>query len=382
MPARPWPGVTDDEVALAGYGLGDHERPRGWLQGPAWPWLRDTCRRRQILPYLQQAVADGARELTDEEQADLRQTVVDELAAALLLERALWRATAILEAEGAAFRVLKGPANAHLDHPHPAQRTFGDLDLLVAAPDLELAKAALEARGYRRAQPERHAGFDARFGKSLTLVDPTGVELDVHRTFLSGPFGHCFDPATLFAAPEWFDLAGRRIPALSRVDRLVHACVSATVSDPRPRLRPARDVVQLLVHDELDADAVPRRAARLGLGIVVARAITLCVGGLQVDGALAGHPLVRWAERYTPGRRELAQWACYGADASSYVRKAWGSLRTVPGVRDRAGYAAAMLRPDPDAVAAPLANRLRRGVTLLPGPLGDRAGRRHRAAPS
>jgi hypothetical protein len=62
MPARPWPGVTDVEVALARYGL-DPDAPDGWLDGEPWPWLRDTARRRQLLPHLWLAVVEGDRSL-------------------------------------------------------------------------------------------------------------------------------------------------------------------------------------------------------------------------------------------------------------------------------------------------------------------------------
>jgi hypothetical protein len=366
MPARPWPGASDLEVQLAAYGIGPETPPAGWLAAPPWADLIGGCRRRQLLPLLARAIADGARVLDTAERADLRQQLADELGASVILERELLHIVHLLEAEGITYRVLKGVANAHLDYPRPAERVFGDLDVLVAADHIELAKAVLEAHGYTRDRAERRAGFDARYEKSLTFVSPAGnAELDLHRTFVSGPLGHCFDPADLLRAPDWFDLAGQRLPALGREDRFVHACVSATISDATPRLRPARDVVQLLVHPDLDVDATVERSSRLGMGLVVARAVDQSVEGLGVTAAVGHHPLLTWAHAYQPSGREEARWACYVGDRRSYVRKAWGALREIDGLGPRAGYALAMLRPDRDAVARPLTTRVKQGVTAL-----------------
>ena len=371
MPAPPWPGVTDEEVRLAAHGLGPTAGPPGWLDAMPWTWLRDTCRDRQILPFLVEALAEGARALQPGEADDLRQLLAEELAAAVILECELLDVARILDDEGVVFRVLKGVANAHLDYASPAQRLFGDLDLLVAAEHLELAKVALEARGYRRERPERHAGFDARYEKGLTLVSPGAIaELDLHRTLVSGPFGLCFDPACLFTPTEHFDLAGHRLPALGREERFVHACVSATISDPVPRLRPARDVVQLLLHPDLDADRAIAVAGRLGLGVVAARGVTQSVDGLALVGEVAEQPIVRWARTYVASRREEARWAAYVGPRSSYVRRAWGSFVELPGVRSRAGYAVGMLRTGRDVTGTPLRTRIRRGVAAVPGRSG------------
>ena len=43
--------------------------------------------------------------------------------------------------------------------------------------------------GGQRDQPPARPGFDRRFGKSFTYLMPGGVEVDVHRTFVMGPFG-------------------------------------------------------------------------------------------------------------------------------------------------------------------------------------------------
>lgn len=65
-----------------------------------------------------------------------------------LLEVADWFA----DVGGIELRVLKGPAVAHLDEVDPALRSFSDLDLLIAAADMDRGIAALQ-RGVRCGGP-------------------------------------------------------------------------------------------------------------------------------------------------------------------------------------------------------------------------------------
>jgi hypothetical protein len=362
---RRWPARSPELVSVAGHGL-PHTAATlpGWLGHADWPVLVDDCRANQLLGLLADAVADGARELDADEHGLLQRAVAAELMVSVALERDLLVIAGVLDHEGVPYRVLKGIANAHLDYPEPALRLYGDVDIAVAPTAMELAKAALEARGFGRVHPERRAGFDARYEKSILLFAPgTGHELDLHRSFISGPFGHCFDPADLFAGAEWFDLGGRPLPALRREERFVHACLSATISDEVPRIRPARDVVQLLLHPDLDLDRALAVAHGWGMGVLVARAITQSLDALGV-GPL-DHPLVPWARAYRPTRAEARRLHCYVGVSSSYVRRALSSMRELPSARDRASYALAMVRPDRDAVDSPITDRLRRATASL-----------------
>ncbi|MBA3621797.1 MAG: hypothetical protein H0W51_05695 [Euzebyales bacterium] len=54
--------------------------------------------------------------------------------------------------------------------------------------------------GYRRSWPQLRPGFDRRFGKGAPLRRDEGWELDLHRTFVMGPFGLTVDLDGLFAS--------------------------------------------------------------------------------------------------------------------------------------------------------------------------------------
>ena len=90
-------------------------------------------------------------------------------------------------------RLLKGPAVAHLDYPDPAWRAFGDIDVLVPSAQYDDAIRALLAVGGRRRSQEVRPGFDRRFGKGACVTLLNGVQVDVHRTLASGPFGLTVD---------------------------------------------------------------------------------------------------------------------------------------------------------------------------------------------
>lgn len=358
------PGATslDLAAAIAGYGIAP-PRPQGWLESADWSDLRLVWQG-QLLPLFAAAVADGARTWRDEESAQLRRALTERFLETIVLEREVLHLTAILEDHAVAYRVMKGTANAHLDYPDPSLRLFGDTDLLVAADDMEVAKVALEARGYQRLKAERRPGYDRSFEKSLTLISPSGLELDLHRTFISGPFGQCFDPIELFEAEERFTVGGRRLAALGREERLIHACLSATLSDPVPRLRPARDVLQMLVHPRLDNDRTVHLAHRWGLAAVLAGGLTHANARL---GAGLDHPLVAWAATMRPSRQDRARLAAYEAGEGAYVRRTLAAMRAVPGLRRRVAFATAFLFPAEDAVTTPVEDRSRRALRALVG---------------
>ncbi len=134
------------------------------------------------------------------------------LATELTLEATLLRVAETFEHAVIPFRVLKGPAVAHLDYPDPALRDFGDIDLLIQPDDLDRTIAVLTEQGFARRFPEPRAGFDRRFTKSVSVVNPGGKELDLHRTLAPGVFGLRVKVAMLWdATPVQFVLGGRTL---------------------------------------------------------------------------------------------------------------------------------------------------------------------------
>ena len=85
--------------------------------------------------------------------AAARESLLAALRTCLLAEETAALACSALFFAGVEVRVLKGVAIAHLDHADPAQRVFGDADLLVRRADYKAALAALAPAGFVRAEP-------------------------------------------------------------------------------------------------------------------------------------------------------------------------------------------------------------------------------------
>jgi len=360
------PTTDATHVAVpAAYGLpGAPSAPAEPLDDPAWTALTDAATRERVTPLLASAVAAGAFPATDRQYGAIVRAHERSMRTCVALERTLGDAATTLEHAGVAYRVVKGPAVAHLDYPNPSLRAFGDIDLLVAAERYDDALTLLTDRGGRRRYPEVRPGFDRRFGKGACLVLADGTEIDVHRTFVAGPFGLTVDLDALFATDEQFTLGGRSLPALCREHRFVHACFHAALGDAAPRLSAQRDVAQLALDDRTDVAGALEAARAWRSDAVVARAVTTTWSRLGLQPT----PLVRWALAHQPDRFQARALRAYSGPGRSYATQTAAGLAAVDGLAGKAAYLRAVLVADRDHVRrhdGGYVRRLRRGWQAL-----------------
>ncbi len=258
------------------------------------------------------------------------------------LEQATLDVVETLGSAGVDLRLLKGPAVAHLDYPDPSWRAFGDVDVLVRSDHYDVAVTTLtNAGGYRRSAEVR-PGFDRRFGKGVCMVLPDGVQVDVHRTLASGPFGLTIDLDELFDGEDTVSFGGESIPVLSREHRLAHACFHAALGDPTPRVVALRDIAQLVLTTDVDIDATRAACTRWRAGLVMAHA----VGAAWKTLDLASTPLSEWATAYSGDRFERRSLAAYLGPDRSYARQMIAAVPAVPGWTAKAAYVRALLFVD------------------------------------
>jgi hypothetical protein len=276
------------------------------LSGDQWRDLSGACFDHGIAGLLADAVHHGEVRLGEPGLTDFRMSIASRLLADLRAEAACAEVTGLLDAHGIRTLVLKGLAVAHLDHDDPSHRATTDVDLLVGCEHMDDAVAVLTSAGYRRDLPERRRGHDSRFAKDVTFHGPAGVEIDLHRTLVAGPFGMAIDLAELRSGTESFTAPGLgRQVALDAGSRLLHACYTVVVGDRSPRLATVRDIA-LLVHkvgDELPA--VVERASRWRAGGILADGISTAMTTLGLDWEV---PLQgvdrrpdRWRRHYPSG---------------------------------------------------------------------------------
>jgi hypothetical protein len=355
--SRPSPrngvGIGDETEpllrAIAAFGLTDTPAlfPEP-LPDDRFETLLSACARHRILGLLGAVAESGALPLAPEQRRELDRLLQAWLGHDLRLERLVLEAHEALSEAGIDHRVLKGVALAHLAYPDPSWRVFGDADLLIAASGFDTAVQLLEVRSAaQREFPELRPGFDARFGKEALLRTESGLELDLHRTFLEGPLGVTIELADLYESPTRFDLAGRALAALPAPQQLIHAAYAAVAGDSVPRLSTLRDVAQIAVELDPDRERVLELAgqwrgrAALAEGLVAAWDVL----------APANRPeLVEWARSYRASPFERLLLASQRGRARAYTRHA-AAVLVVPGVTGRLAYLRAIVWPQPAYLA-------------------------------
>jgi hypothetical protein len=348
-------GIPGSQLAL----------PSEPLDEPAWRHLVDAVREQRICGQLARAVSAGNLPATSAQAEAAYDLGAAAAASCLVIERSLLEVAAVLIGANVPFRVLKGPALAHTIYADPAEREFGDADLLFLPGDLERAVDVLCAAGAHRRNAELRPGFDARFAQGTTLLDARGIELDLHRTLVDGPHGMGLDAAPLFDDVTPFVLAGRRLLGLGPTERLLHACVHAALGSRRPRLVPLRDVAQLVLACDTDIAALRKLAGPAQLEAVVARAVSLAWTTFALADVTA---LSRWALAFEPTEAEQRVLDLYVGDAPSWGARALESARRVPGVRGKVAYLRAVAFPGDEVLQELGRSRrgwLRRGARII-----------------
>lgn len=345
MPALTAAGTTAEQaartVARAALPGSPNDEPVGPLDEPQWEHLLTIVRRQRIGGLLVEAIAAGALIVTDAQEIAAARIHAVGASLCLRLERMLLTVTRLLADAGIPSVVLKGPAHAHLAYPDPAQRLFGDVDLLVRSADMAGAIAVLEQRGFRRPFASIGVDFDREFGKGALLVSGDGLELDLHRTLVFGLFGLTLDLDGMFEGTVELALAGRSLAALGPEERFLHACYHAALGNNPPRLQALRDVAQMHGAHAFDVAALRRLCAEARADAVVARAIRLVESelGLELEGELAA-----WAREYQVGAWERRAIEAQIGERQSMTVQALLALRVLP-MRSRVRLVRALIAP-------------------------------------
>ena len=318
--------ATDHPVLVTAvrYGLGDRTVPVA-LEPPAAASVLAQARFHHLTGFLAAALLDGVVTADEGTASALWRQWQAELLACVRLEALAVRTAEILDAAGINWRLTKGAALAHSDYPDPAERTFGDVDLVVHPTDWLAALQLLTANGYRREALTLPGRFDDRYGKGATLKTPDGLEVDLHRRFAIGRFGVTAQMEAVFASSATIELAGRTIPVLDPAGRLLHACFHAALGGFRG-LRGFRDVAQLILVTGADWETTFSVARSWKGEAVVASAIVDSWDRLQIG---VDHPAHARAMSTTVSRADQRVLRLF-ARKSTFRSQALTSLRRLP----------------------------------------------------
>lgn len=279
-------------LALAGSGLPGSRV----LVRDGWGERLDDVAAHGLAGILGWARFEGLVDLDERSGHRLDLRLESEAIRAVQLEGELIRLEEVLDTLPAV--VLKGAILAHAAYPDPTLRPFTDIDILVAGRHHTAAVRTLEAMGYQRSRPEPAPGYDARVGKALTLTHPGGVVIDLHRTLVAGNLGDSIDVDEIIADRRAVLLGGVQIPGPSWEAHLVEVALHAVMGDGLTRALSIRDIAQLALHPDLDADRAVELVQRWKATEPVAHGLRAAIDGIGVAlpaplESLAGlHPVL------------------------------------------------------------------------------------------
>ena len=334
---------------VAACGLGRDDRPL-WadpLEPDVWRQMLVRVREQRLVGLLQFAVEAGAAPVTEEQASEVAEHHLVAMSTVLWLERLLLEVVAEFCKAGIAYRVLKGAGAAYLDYADPSQRMFGDIDLLVMPEQFDDAVGVLHELGDVRRTPKFRAGFDRRFGKGATFLDASEKQLDLHRTFVTGPYGVTARLDDVWAGEATFVVGGRKIAVPTDEIRFVSTCLHMLADEP-PRLVLVRDLAEMLLAGRIEADEILRLASTWRVEAAVARGIRAISELLRLE---EHHSLQRWAHDHAPNRWEQRVLPLYLGGAT-YAASSLAALRTIPGFANKVTFTAALVVPSREYLAS------------------------------
>jgi hypothetical protein len=199
--------MTPLAAAVAAWGLPNaHHLSDTPVDDESFTRLLGDVEHHRILGLLGAAIRAGDLAATTEQATATEDRWASWLGHSLRIERLLVDLIAALDEHGIAAIVAKGVALAHVAYPRPDWRVYGDVDLIVEPGRFTDAMTVIVNRfDGQRAQPELRAGFDDRFGREI-LVRVGRYEVDLHRTFVDGPYGLSIELADLFETTTSFSI--------------------------------------------------------------------------------------------------------------------------------------------------------------------------------
>ncbi len=342
------PRVAAWAIALAMF---DQHDPAGMPVDPLgdddFHELVSLVENHRLLGALVEAVESGQFPVSEGQLGRIRERHRNWSLNVLKVERLLMKVTDRFESAGIEFRIVKGVALAHTVYDDPTWRVFADVDLLIRSHQIDRAvDLVTNSLGGQRTVAELRPGFDREFGKEAMLVID-GMELDVHRTLVSGPFGLTVDVDELMAGGADLEVGDRTLTTLGPASRYLSACYNLALGDYPVRLGAVRDLFLIDRLGDVDVATITDIARRWQASAVVCRAANLMS---ELQGGTPSPTLRQLAELQVPTRERVAL-RTYLTPTRSYRRQV-ASLLVIPGVRPRLRYLRALVTPSGDYLAS------------------------------
>lgn len=294
-------------VAIAGNGLRPSPDPVAEkpLPGEVWQDLLAGLSRELVLGLALHAADSGAFPITAEQRQDLTDHLARAQQRRSEADRCLDEVAVALDLLGVEACVLHGGATSALDYDDPGLRLYDTLHLLISSARVEDAVSSLVERGVLRPSVARRW---PRSKNSLVLTSREGIRVVLYTSLTPKSFGAPVEADDLLASRVRFMPRSVALSGLGREERLIAACVHARLDEHRKDLLAQRDVVQLVLRDDLSVRKVERRASAWRLEAVVADAVRVAWETFHVHDVV---PISAWSRSYRPFGRDRRRLAAY-----------------------------------------------------------------------
>lgn len=270
---------SDADRALEAPGRAPLSSPRDW------PGVVALAEAEELAPALAHALRSRAwRGVPRAARARLERCFTHALARHVLMTRDLALVLGELADAGVDAMPLKGAVLAETLYPHPATRTFTDLDVLVRPGTLDQTDTVLRHLGWRRTEGEHSWAFDVAHDGETSYEAPGHATIDVHWRLLNAaryPWNRrATDEAWGRATPA--TVAGRPSLTLAPADLLVYLAAHLAVQHAGVGLRWHLDLARVVDRGGVRWDEVVQRAHAWGM----ARATAFALGCVEATTGL------------------------------------------------------------------------------------------------
>jgi Uncharacterised nucleotidyltransferase len=302
--------VTPEEVliSVARHGLHPSTRPLidRPLAGDAWQPFVDELSRGLLLAFAVDATATGALPVTPAQEAELSDRLGQATGRRAAVDHCLDEMVAALDLHGVSTCVVHDAALAALDYERPQLRLYETVHLLMSPGQRKRGVAALKAEGVLRAGGPTSW---PRRKRSQTYVSSNGVLVTILTSIAprnSGvSAGGGDDPVSHQVT---FKPRSVLLNALRPEERLIAACIRARLDRSRHCLLAQRDVVQLVLQDDVSVSRVERVAVLWKSEAVLAQGVRQAWDTLAVPDVV---PISAWSRSYQPSRRHRRRLAAH-----------------------------------------------------------------------
>jgi hypothetical protein len=277
---------------------------------PDWNVILNLVSQHRLHSVLRQAIADTAVNPPKRIAQMLDDRYRENSIRNLEYSRQLYELSDLFESNGIAAIPYKGPVLAEVAYGNVGDRSFGDLDFLVAKGDVKAACDLLERNGYKLmnfADIPVDTLIDEtvfRWGKEFRFIDSdSNLPVELRFGFIGGKRSEPEIFADLWKRRTATTLVGRTVPALSPEDRALLLLVHGTKHGWR-QLSWIYDIA-LILQQDVDWETVIVRAKKYcwrnavlyGLGVTAAATGLSVPESIQAE--LDSTRLCSWGARQT-----------------------------------------------------------------------------------